>query len=296
MSMETMSPLEWTLVVLGLAAAGLPLAGSARGLPFLTVIGRWSRWALFAFLFTYSVNVFDLANKSDWTLFATGLILWFCLETGYNWLAIKALNRSELPLFPTFRENQDGDEWPADTRSIRIREWLREQNYERIAALKATLVDDIALRASVYQSEDRSHRVQVLFIPKRKGDANVCFSFNSVGENGERLVTDNLFLPFGGYYPENWDVVRKPLIGSISRLQRLHRRRMERASFAIVPSEQDARDEINEQQRLLERVNLDYGFLVPPPEREEEGKLTEFGRYRLWKEMWLLAYFGKSVL
>jgi hypothetical protein len=40
--------------------------------------------------------------------------------------------------------------------------------------------------------------------------------------------------------------------------------------------------------------NTETGFLVPRPRREEEGKITSEGCYRLWKEMWLLAYLGKS--
>jgi hypothetical protein len=53
--------------------------------------------------------------------------------------------------------------------------------------------------------------------------------------------------------------------------------------------------DVNEQQRILERLNTDTGFLVPRPRQEEEGKITSDGRYRLWKEMWTLAYLGKSV-
>jgi len=57
-----------------------------------------------------------------------------------------------------------------------------------------------------------------------------------------------------------------------------------------------ALEEMNEQQRILERLNTETGFLVPRPCQEEEGKLTADGSYRLWKEMWLLAYFGKSAV
>ena len=42
-------------------------------------------------------------------------------------------------------------------------------------------------------------------------------------------------------------------------------------------------------------MNTDMGFLLPPYLREEHGKFTSNGRYRVWKEIWLLNYFGLTV-
>jgi len=81
----------------------------------------------------------------------------------------------------------------------------------------------------------------------------------------------------------------------LQRLLLLHRKRLLESRAEPVAVEDDALEEINEQQRILERLNTETGFLVPRPRQEEEGKLTSDGCYRLWKEMWLLAYFGKSV-
>ena len=36
------------------------------------------------------------------------------------------------------------------------------------------------------------------------------------------------------------------------------------------------------------------GFLFPMNLRDEYGKITWEGRYRVWKEIWLLNYFGKA--
>lgn len=272
-----------------------PLMGGRFQMPMLALVGRWLRWFVFAALFAYFLKVFELSFRPDWVHFVSGLALWFVLETGYNWIAIKALSRSELPLFPQFYVNEDGDEWPADAKFIEIKDWLRAEKYHRLSPLKAELFEGTFLRASVYESPDRSTRIQILFLPKRKGGASACYTISSQTEEGERLVTDNHFLPYGGYYPSNWSTCRRPLIGSLYRLLHLHNRRIIRHGIIPVPLEDNALEEINEQQRILERLNTETGFLVPRPRQEEEGKLTAEGCYRLWKEMWLLAYFGKSV-
>lgn len=269
--------------------------GLRKGIPILTVLGRWLRWLLFAGLFSYFLKTLEISFRPDWVHFITGLTLWFILETGYYWIAIKALSRSEMPLFPSFKINTDGDEWPADPLLIQVREWLRSVEFNRLSALKAELFEDTFLRASIYESADKLTRLQILFIPKRKGGATACYTLSTNGENERRLVTDNLFLPFGGYYPEAWDIVRKPLIGSLKRLLKLHRLRLIKSTLKPIPFDDAPLDELNDQQRTLERFNLENGFLNPRQFQAEVGKISYDGRYRLWKEMWLLAYLGRSV-
>jgi len=292
----SLAPEQILLLVLGVLTAGFPWLADRTGMPLLQVLGRWVRWAFFAAAFAFLIEALGISYRPYWVHFITGFALWFLLETGYNWLAIKALSRSDLPLFPTFRANRDGDEWPADAHAIEVKDWLRAKEFKRLGALKAQLFEDAYLRASVYESPDRQIRVQVLFIPKRKGESVACYTVTTHGEDGRRLITDNHFLPYGGYYPENWDLARKPLIGSLPRLVRLHQKRMLQTDIQPVPAEDDPIEELNEQQRILERLNVETGFLFPRAHREEEGKITAEGRYRLWKEMWLLAYFGKSVV
>ena len=200
-----------------------------------------------------------------------------------------------MPLFPSFKINTDGDEWPADPLLIEVREWLRSVEFNRLSALKAKLFEETFLRASIYESADKLTRLQILFIPKRKGGATACYTLSTNGENERRLVTDNLFLPFGGYYPEAWDIVRKPLIGSLKRLLKLHRLRLIESTLKPIPFDDAPLEELNDQQRTLERFNLENGFLNPRQFQAEVGKISYDGRYRLWKEMWLLAYLGRSV-
>lgn len=54
--------------------------------------------------------------------------------------------------------------------------------------------------------------------------------------------------------------------------------------------------DLNLQQRELEEVNTELGFLFPRSQREDHGKITYEGRYRVWKELWLLNYFGRAAV
>lgn len=291
----TSSTFQSLLFAVAILTIVLPKIGLSKGIPLFTLLGRWLRWALFAGVFAYFLKSLEISFRPDWVHFITGLTLWFLLETGYYWIAIKALSRSEIPLFPSFKINSDGDEWPADPLLIKVRDWLRKEDFKRLSALKAELFEDTFLRASVYESADKLTRLQILFIPKRKGGASACYTLSTNGEQDTRLITDNLFLPFGGYYPEGWNIVRKPLIGSLQRLLKLHRLRLVKSNLKPIPFEDEPLEELNDQQRILERLNLETGFLNPRQYQEEVGKISYDGRYRLWKEMWLLAYFGRSV-
>jgi len=294
--MPTNLPAEYILFVLAVVSVLLPVLAGRLSLPILNIFSRWIRWFLIAGLFTFFLHLFELSFRPAWVHFIAGLGAWFVIETGYNWIAIKALSRSELPLFPSFRENKDGDEWPADKQFIELKDWLKSKSFKRSGALKAELFEGTYLRACVYQSEDKFTRIQILFLPKRQGGSTACYTIQTHGEDGQRLITDNQFLPYGGYYPENWQLSRKPLIGSLKRLFALHQKRLAKSTIKPVVIEGSASEELNDQQRILERLNTDTGFLVARPKQEEEGKITSDGCYRLWKEMWLLAYLGKSVV
>ena len=263
--------------------------------PVLVLVNRWLRWLLFAGTFAYLLRNFELSSRPDWVHLTIGFMLWFLLETGYNWIAINALSRSDIPLFPKFKVNVGGDEWPNVARFDKIKSWLEKKNFKRLAVLKAELFEDMFLRTSIYESSDRMMRLQILFVPRRKDGASVFFTLSTNGQEGHRLITDNHSLPFGGYYPENWNFVRRPLIGSLEKLFRLHEKRLTKTSFVPTPFEDEPLEELNQQQNLLERLNTKYGFLNPLQYREEDGRLTYDGRYRLWKEMWLIAYLGRSV-
>lgn len=283
------------LFFLILMALALLTLGLRSNVPLFPLLGRWLRWALFGSLFAISLKYFEFSYRPDWVHFITGIALWFVLETSYNWIAIKALSSSDLPLFPQFFVNTDGDEWPADQRYIELKEWLRSEDYTHISSLKAELFEGTYLRACIYQSVDTFTRIQILLMPTRNGGSTASYSIRTYASNGDCVITDNLMLPYGGYYPTHWCMCRKPLVGSPGRLLMLHKKRLVNMNIQAVGTKDSAIEEINEQQRILEKLNTDFGFLVPRHLREKEGKITSNGCYRLWKEMWLIAYLGRSI-
>ena len=102
-------------------------------------------------------------------------------------------------------------------------------------------------------------------------------------------------MPFAIFVPEGWDMVRKPLMLSLERLLALHEQRVESLGKTPVSWDDEPLDDLEDQRRKLEQINLSYGFLHPESYHEEYGRLTPEGRYRMWKEMWLLSYFGCSL-
>ena len=76
----------------------------------------------------------------------------------------------------------------------------------------------VSLRVSIYHDAQANVRVQVTFIPQANGAISVCYAVTSVGADGSRYLTDNLYIPFAGFYPENWFVERAPWRRSLPRL------------------------------------------------------------------------------
>ncbi|MEI2420349.1 hypothetical protein V6O07_08740, partial [Arthrospira platensis SPKY2] len=74
-------------------------------------------------------------------------------------------------------------------------------------------------------------------------------------------MTDNLFLPFGGFYPENWFIERKPWTRSIQALKQRHLACLDAASSPAQPINEDPEDMIRKDSKTLERLNLELGFL-----------------------------------
>ncbi len=263
--------------------------------PLLLIMDRWLRWIIFAVGGAYVATEYELIQRPFWVLAVAFFLTWFLLVTLYDWLAISAHSVSPLPLFPSYSINSSGDEWPVRPRLLRTREWLRSQGFRPVQALKAEIGGGIHLRTSVYQDAQSTIRVQVSFIPHGSGGVAVCHAVSSVAADGARYLTDNLFIPFAGFYPENWFVERSPWRRSLEGLIRRHRRRMERAGAVPVPFSDEPLADLNAAQRELDRLNTELGFLHPPPKREDLGKFTSEGRYRVWKEIWMLNYLGRAA-
>lgn len=282
-----------TAIVAGGAAAMLLGYLNRRfASPVLAIVTRWLRWISFSLALAWLAEFFDLTGRPFWVLAVMAFLLWLMLETLYNWFAISALSQSAIPLFPRFVVNTSGEEWPAVRRIIGVRDWLRRQRFTQVQALLADIGNGIHLRMSVYQDAESRTRVQVLFVPINSESVTVCYSVSSETESGLRYTTDNLFLPFGGFYPERWSVERRPWTRSLPRLIERHRRRLAQDGQTMVPWQSEPLNDLNEQQTDLDRLNTELGFLFPQALREEYGKVTFEGRYRIWKEVWLLNYLG----
>ncbi len=262
--------------------------------PVISIVERWLRLLVFAFGAAQIAHDFGLIDRPYPILAAAFFLLWFLLETLYNWFAISALSASPLPLFPRYTPNATGGEWPVQPRLLQAREWLRSRGFRRAQALKAEIGGGVHLRVLVYQNADATVRAQITFLPQSNGAIVVCCAFNSIASDGSRYVTDNLYIPFAGFYPETWFVERRPWNRSLPRLLRRHEARVAAAGAVLVPFTAEPIVDLNATQHELDRLNTELGFLYPHHERENFGKITQEGRYRVWKEILLLNYFGKS--
>ena len=260
--------------------------------PVLAIFNRWLRWLVFSLGAASVCTQFELIDRPFWVLLVGFVLIYFLIETGYRWLEIHALSVSPMPLFPRFAVNFSGEEWPTHPRLLTLREWLRQQGFRPLQSLKAEVGAGIYLRTSVYQDATGNLRVQITFLPQPGGGITVCHTFSSQTTEGDRIVTDNLFLPFGGFYPENWFVERHPWTRSAARLRQRHEQRVRAIQAPLVAWDLEPLGDLNQQQREVERINTELGFLLPHAEREENGKISHEGRYRVWKEVWLLNYFG----
>jgi hypothetical protein len=260
--------------------------------PVLAIPIRWLRWILFAFFAAQTNLQFALIDRPFWAVAAAVFLLWFLLESGFNWLKVSAISLSPMPLFPRYVVNSGGDEWPTQKRLLKVRDWLRSNGFVHVQALKAELGGGIWLRTSVYHSLDNTTRLHVLFVPQENGAITVCFSLATLVTRPRRYVTDNLYIPFGGFYPESWQVERSPWRRNLARLVARHRERVAQSGEAVLAWEVSPIEDINQQQQHMEQINTELGYLLPHAEREEFGKITPEGRFRIWKEAWLLDYLG----
>ena len=263
--------------------------------PVLSIFNRWLRWITFSLLCAKVTVDFGWIDRPFWVLSVSFFLLWFLAETLYNWVAIHALSVSPLPLFPRFSVNTSGEEWPTNPRFLKIRDWLRAQSFKHVQALRAEIAPGIYLRVSVYEDQAAQIRLQITFLPQPNGAISLCCSFATQTVSGYRYITDNLYLPFGGFYPENWLVSRHPWRRSLPSLLTRHRRRIIKANEMAVAWSTDPLSDLNAQQTELEKINTELGFLNPHQDREEQGKMSYEGRYRVWKEIWSLNYLGRSA-
>lgn len=273
----------------------LHLLNSRVSLPAVTIVNRWVRWILFSLGMAYLADEFAWTDRPFWAVAVLAFLGWFLVESIYHWLAIRALSLSPLPLFPRFVANTSGEEWPTQRRLFAIRDWLRREKFHLAQSLKAEIAPGVFLRLSVYQDSGNAIRLQVAFIPQSSGAFALCYTLASRTADDVRYITDNLHLPFGGFYPENWMIERRPWSRGLRSLVARHRRRIAQMGDALHPWTNEPLDDLNRQQGQLEKVNTELGFLHRHQDRDEFGKISTEGCYRVWKEIWMLNYLGRPV-
>lgn len=261
--------------------------------PVNKAIVRWIRLigiSLFlAVFFQYTL----FPNISFWRLFVMGFLIWGLLETAYVWMYILAWDKSELPLFPSI-QLCESVEWPANKRFFLIRDWIRQNGYQEIGGLKYYYKDEMLQSAVVFQSPDKTIRMQVLIVPDATGVILDQIAFISEDVEGNRYITDNIFMPFGGVYPENWKSLRFPAKRKIQNVANKHISILAKTNNACVQILDDPLEWTVETQIQLEKKNIESGFLNEKSSRSEFGKMTGEGRYRIWKELLILNYFCKN--
>jgi hypothetical protein len=283
------------ITLVAISSIALSFGNSKLGSFALEIINRWVRWILFSFGFAYFLTYSDSSTRPYWLLVISSFLGWLLIETLYNWFTVSLLSKSDFPLFPKYQLNRDNDEWPNLPRFIKIRETIRNSGFTAIQHLKSYLIEDISIRSSFYENKDKDIRLQVMFVPQRSGGLSSCFIITSVTETGKRIITDNVYLPFGGVYPENWYLDRKPLCRSVTSLLKIHEARIKQVSEKFIPWKEEPLEELNKHQQTLEEVNVEQGLMNPRKWHEEHGKISQEGRYRIWKELWLLNYLGITV-
>ncbi|GAB4269711.1 MAG: hypothetical protein Tsb0018_01810 [Opitutales bacterium] len=256
------------------------------------ILNRWIRWLLFSWIIALMSHQYEWTDRPVWLIFVTAFLIWFLVETIYNWLLIGVLSRSTLPLFPAFTDSNKDGQWPIQRKFLKLKNEVINFGFGYKCSLNAKYNEHFCLSSSVYEHKDNHMRLQIIFVPWRGRATSPCFVLSSISDSGDRLITDNIYLPFGGFYPKQWNLSRRPTTGSLTRLLALHKKRLQKKKFKSVSWEEDPVEDLNYQSKLLEKINMEAGFLLPHDAEGTKGRITWEGRYRMWKEIWLLNYLG----
>ncbi|MDG1702267.1 MAG: hypothetical protein P8I61_05055 [Opitutae bacterium] len=261
---------------------------------FLGLANHWIRWISFACVFSLILTFFEWSSRPEWVHFVSGLALWFILETLFYKISIHMLNISEMELFPKYKNDTDENLWPLNKEVLKVKELLSKEGFKFEETLKAQIVSHITIRQAIFLDETQKIRLNILFIPNAHNQIKLFYSLLSTKVSGENLIMDNQNMPFGGFYPKHWSVNRFPLCHSLKQLLKKHRKAIEKTADKWALLDEDILTKTNKLQRELERENQDMGFLNMP-NNEEKGQISPEGCFRIWTEMWLLAYFGKTL-
>lgn len=260
----------------------------------IQVARRWFGFAALSCLCGYLLFKSGWLDRSLGVCLGVSALFLVLLETAYQWMLVRALSRSEWPLFPRFKSVGARSGWPVDRKILRIKERLESLGYRPADILEAAIFPEFVVRMYVMENRVKTVRIQLLCLPRGRRTPSCFLSFVSVDAAGVRRITDNIAVPFGGYYPANWRLERRPWVESPVRLEKIHRRGIEKSGFAATPLELDSEVDVNSSQDLLESVNRETGFLRIR-QADSLDRISSDGRYRIWKEILLVNYLGRTL-
>ena len=287
--------MEYYISLIGVILLLFILLNHTKDSIIIAIIIRWIRWALISLLIPYIVLQIGWSQMNYWRFCVICFLGWFLLESFYNWFAIKALSYSEVSLFPKYRKMEKGGCWPTDERFKKTKTWLQKNDFIFDQSLSTPITDSLNLRCLVYYNSDKTIMLQIFFFPFRKNTIAMNFSFQSFISSQETIMTDNLSIPFRGYFPEKWTLNRLPKMRSIKSIYKKHQSILKKLGKQEQIFQEDSLIYINEQQTEMEYCNEKSGFLVERKDRSAKGQLTDEGRFRVWREIWFLSYLGISL-
>ena len=284
---------ELTLIILAVYLITLILS-KQFSMRIFALISHWALWVSFACAFSLMLTFFEWSNRPEWVHFVSGLGLWFILETLFYKISIHMLNISDMELFPKYKHDTNENLWPINKEVLKIKEFISSEGFKSEEILKAQIFSHMNIRQAVFLDRSEKIRLNVLFIHHANHEIKLFYSLLSMQKSGETLITDNQNMPFGGYYPENWTVNRYPVCHSLRQLLKKHRELVDKNKETLVTLNEDMRTNTNRLQWELEKRNREMGFLKIPVS-EDKRRISPEGCFRIWIEMWLLAYFGKTL-
>ena len=260
--------------------------------PIFNLIFQWVRWICFSICFSFILVNFGISSRPFEVHFFIGLCVWYVIETAFYRLSIHIFDSSNIKIFPRYELDNCDKLWPINPHTIVVKEWIAQNKFKLINNIKSNLIKGICIRQAVYLNNEKTVKLIVYFLPSRNGKIKLNYSFTSKFKSGDLFITDNQNIPFGGFYPDHWKCERKPLITNINSLFLEHTKNVINEGDSEKYEKEETLFEINEIQKNLEDLNIKKGFIHYS---NNLIKLTPFGIYRLWKEMWLLAYLGKTI-
>lgn len=290
-----MNWIYWALPAFALITFGLVFWSYRSQSIRITIAARWMRWIFIGVCGGVLLHWSGWAGYSPPVLMVVTFLGWFLVETAYNWLAISAVSKSQMPLFPQFRVSDRTDFWPKEMRFLLLKDWLRGKGFRRLQFLTGMAEEHEMMRLLVYEQKDRHIRFHLMLLPTAKGDVIGCHAFHSTDVRERRCVTDNIFLPYGGFYPESWFLERNPCQRDVEELYNRHLQRLDALKWESVPFSREPQELLNKDRLELEKLNRQLGFFSTDDEEEEQGRITPAGRYRVWQEIWMLSYLGRAL-